>query len=108
MPTTNRKTTSNNNRNNADIADDLKKVIAEARELLEATGEEKAHNGMAALRERLDEGLETVKSELEKRRGQFDDYSERGRDEISQRPYIALGAALGVGAIIGAIFSSRR
>lgn len=112
MATTQKKSTShrssNGNRNHTDVADDLKKVIAEARELLEASGEEitSSHN-FTALRERLDEGIATVKTEIEKRREQLDDLGKRGRSEIEQRPYMAVGIALGVGALIG-ILAGRR
>ena len=92
------------------LVEDLKAVIADAEELLGLSAAE-AGEGAVRLRERVQERLARVKDQLADAQ---DSALERARaagrvadDFVHDRPWQALGAAAGIGLLLGLLIGRR-
>lgn len=92
------------------LVEDLKAVIADAEELLGLSATE-AGEGAVRLRERVQERLAHVKEQLADAQ---DSALERARaagrvadDFVHDRPWQALGAAAGIGLLLGLLIGRR-
>lgn len=96
--------------NKEKLVADLKVVVADAEELLRATAGQ-AGEKVAAVRERLQDGLNSAKVSLaEAQAAVVDRAKEMGRctdDYVHDNPWRSVGFAAGIGLVIGLLIGRR-
>lgn len=85
---------------------DLKHLVRNAEELLEATGDA-VGDKTTAMRERLSMALDTAKRSCLQLEKQARDGAKAADASIRKHPYESIGVALGIGLLLG-IFAVRK
>lgn len=95
----------------AALADELRNVVAQAEELLQAIGDD-GGAAMAALRERVYSSIETARSrlgDLEQQAGRVTQQAATAAETyMREHPWTAVAIGAGVGFVVGAILIARR
>jgi ElaB/YqjD/DUF883 family membrane-anchored ribosome-binding protein len=87
--------------------DELRTLIMEAEQALANAGDS-ADDKLVAIRDRLQSVIEDSKSALGRFRQTAANQARKADALVRSHPYQSIGIALGVGALIGFLISSRR
>lgn len=86
--------------------DDLRRLLAEAEKALAATGDS-ASEEIKHLRERLRDALDDGRAFARHVTTLAREQAARADEFVHERPYVAMGVAAGVGAMIGVLLARR-
>jgi ElaB/YqjD/DUF883 family membrane-anchored ribosome-binding protein len=101
----------NTSASGAALADELRNVVSQAEQLLQAIGDD-GDAAMAALRERVHASIDTARLRL----GDLEEEASRVTREaataaeayVQEHPWAAVAIGAGVGLLIGALIAGRR
>jgi len=95
----------------AALADELRNVVSQAEELLNAIGDD-GDAAMTALRERVLASIDTARSrlgDLEEQAGRVTQQAATAAEAyVRQNPWTSIAIGAGIGLLIGALLISRR
>jgi ElaB/YqjD/DUF883 family membrane-anchored ribosome-binding protein len=91
---------------NKNTHNDMGTLAEDARSLMTATADV-AGEKVAEARKRVADALESAKEIAGRVRDQAADYASAADEAVREKPYQAIGIALGVGALLGYLISRR-
>jgi ElaB/YqjD/DUF883 family membrane-anchored ribosome-binding protein len=86
---------------------DLRSVVRDGQELLRASAGDLTDKGKEA-RARLDEALQRARVTCEEFEGKAVDAARAAESAIRDHPITSVGAAFGIGVLLGVLINSRR